>query len=306
MTRFDDRIAALRAFNRDYTQRIGVLREGLLDSPFTLTQARVLYEIAQRDRPVASDLVAELRLDAGYLSRVVAGFERAGLVARTPSPTDARRRELALTRKGEKTFAALDASANRDAAALIGALAEDEQQRVVDALATVRRGLGTRTAVDTVVLRDPEPGDLGWVVERHGALYAREYGYSPAFEALVARIAADWLSGHDAACERGFIAERGGARLGCAFLVKKSKRVAKLRLVIVEPAARGLGLGQRLVDACIAFARDAGYARIVLWTHAHLDAARHIYERAGFVRVASAPNDRFGTPVVDETWELAL
>lgn len=306
MRHAEQRIAALRAFNRYYTQRIGVLREGLHDSPFTLTQVRVLYEIAHRDQPVASEIVAALGLDAGYLSRLVAGFERQGLVARTPSAADARRRELALTRKGEATFAALDASANRDAQALVDALAEDDQTRLVDALATVRRGLGDRTPDEAVTLREPGPGDLGWVVERHGALYTSEYGYSGAFEALVARIAADWLDGHDAGCERGFIAERGGARLGCAFVVKKSRRVAKLRLLIVEPAARGLGLGRLLVEACIAFARGAGYTRMVLWTHGHLDAARHIYERAGFVRTASGSNTSFGPEVIDETWALRL
>jgi DNA-binding MarR family transcriptional regulator/predicted N-acetyltransferase YhbS len=301
----DERIAAIRAFNRYYTKRVGALDQSLYDSPFTLTQVRVLYEIAQRERPVASDLVAALGLDAGYLSRLIAGFERQGLVARTPSSDDARRRELALTRKGAATFGALVASADRDAAALLGALAEDDQRRLVDAIATVRKGFGDAPG-EPVTLREPRPGDLGWVVERHGALYASEYGYSAAFEALVARIAADWLDGHDPACERGFIAERGGARLGCVFVVKKSPHVAKLRMLLIEPAARGLGLGRRLVDECVAFARAAGYRRMVLWTHSQLDAARHIYERAGFVRVASAPNSDFGRELVDETWEMDL
>lgn len=302
----DERIAAIRAFNRYYTQRIGVLDQGLYDSPFTLTQVRVLYEIAHREQPAASDLAATLGLDAGYLSRLIAGLERQGLVTRTPSSDDARRRELALTRKGAATVGALEASADHDAGALLGALAEDDQRRLVDAITTMRNGFGGGAAGEPATLREPRPGDLGWVVERHGALYAGEYGYSAAFEALVARIAADWLDGHDPACERGFIAERGGARLGCVFVVKKSPHVAKLRMLLIEPAARGLGLGRRLVDECVAFARAAGYRRMVLWTHSQLDAARHIYERAGFVRVASAPNRDFGRELVDETWELDL
>ena len=306
MNAIDQRIAAVRAFNRYYTQRIGMLDEGLHGSPFSLTQVRVLYEIAQRERPVASDLVAALALDAGYLSRLLGGLERQGLIARTPSAADARRRELALTRKGAATFDALVASANRDAGALFDALGEDEQCRLVEALATVRRGFGDRDAGTPVVLREPRPGDLGWVVERHGALYAREYGYSGAFEALVARIAADFLDGHDPACERGFIAERDGARLGSAFVVKKSRQVAKLRLLLVEPAARGLGLGRRLVDECLAFARAAGYKRMVLWTNGQLDAARHIYERAGFACTGREAGRSFGQDVVDETWERAL
>jgi DNA-binding MarR family transcriptional regulator/N-acetylglutamate synthase-like GNAT family acetyltransferase len=301
-------VEAVRRFNRDYTRRIGVLRPGLLDSPYSLTEVRVMYEIAHRDGIGASELASVLDLDRGYLSRILKRFASTGLLSRKATPGDARRQRLDLTAKGRRVFAPLDQRSRQQVEAMLGALDGDDRQRFVSALDSIERMLSARPAGSgPVVLRRHRPGDIGWVVQRHGELYFREYGYDERFEALVAGIAAAFVQHLDPGRERCWIAERDGERLGCIFLVAKSRTVAKLRLLLVEPGARGLGLGRRLVDECLHFAREAGYRKIVLWTQGELDAARHIYAAAGFSRTAETRHDDFGKRgLLAETWELKL
>lgn len=303
----DDRISAVRRFNRFYTRQIGVLQEGLLQSPFSLTEVRVLYELAHREHVTAAELVRTLGIDAGYLSRILRSFTSRRLITRTRSPADGRQSFLRLTARGRKAFAPLDARASDEVRQLLTRLTPGEQARLVDALRTVEELLGPRPAGRApYVLRPPRAGELGWVVHRHGALYAEEYGWDVHFEGLVARVVGEFVERFDPACERCWIAERDGEVVGSVFLVRKSKRVAKLRLLYVEPAARGLGIGRRLVEECIAFAREAGYAKITLWTNSVLEAARGIYARAGFRLVHAEPYHGFGHDLVSETWELAL
>lgn len=305
----EQRVGAIRRFNRFYMRKIGVLREGAYRSPFSLTQVRVLYELAHRDRPTATELGRDLGLDAGYLSRILRGFEKRGLVAKTRSATDGRCAHLALTAQGRKVFAPLDARSDDEVAALLSGLSGDEQGRVVAAMHTVQQLLGERDASGppaAFVVRAPQPGDLGWVVHRHGALYAREYGYDAEFEALVAEIVARFVQRYDAKRERCWMAERDGDLVGCVFLVQKSPTVAQLRLLLVEPAARGAGLGTRLVDECVRFARQAGYRKLVLWTQSELEAARRVYVAAGFRRTRTERHHSFGKSLVAEIWELVL
>lgn len=303
-------VEAIRRFNRFYTRQIGVLQEGFLRSPFSLAETRVLYELAHREAPTAAELGRELGLDAGYLSRMLRGFSRRGLVARAPSKADGRRSHLSLTARGRKAFAPLEARSREDVGAMVRRLAPGDRRRLVDAMGVVGSLLGAPGdgAAERVpyLLRLHQPGDMGWVVHRHGALYAQEYRWDERFEALVARIAADFIDHFDPKCERCWIAERNGAIVGSVFLVKKSKRVAKLRLLYVEPAARGLGIGSRLVDECVRFARQAGYRTVTLWTQSLLHSARRIYEAAGFRLVGSEPHTSFGHELVGETWELEL
>jgi DNA-binding MarR family transcriptional regulator/N-acetylglutamate synthase-like GNAT family acetyltransferase len=304
---FDARVAAVRGFNRFYTQKIGVLSEGLLKSRFSLTEARVLYELTHRERPTATELCGDLGLDAGYLSRILRRFEQQGLIARTASRDDARQSLLTLTAKGRAAFAPLDARSRREIGALMNGLGEPDQARLAAAMATVERLLGARRQNEApYLLRPHQPGDIGWVVHRHGALYAQEYGFDERFEALVAEIVAKFIARFDSKKERCWIAERDGAIIGSVFLVKKSKTAAKLRLLLVEPSARGLGLGARLVEECLRFARQAGYRKITLWTNDVLHAARHIYVKAGFRKVGSERHHSFGHDLVGETWELTL
>jgi DNA-binding MarR family transcriptional regulator/GNAT superfamily N-acetyltransferase len=308
----DRRVEAVRHFNRDYTRRIGVLREGLLDSPFSLTQARVLYELAHRDQPTATALGQELGLDAGYLSRILSAFGRRGLLARRASKTDGRQSLLRLTPRGRQVFAKLDAGSAGEVRGLIAPLAVDDQQRLVAAMRTIEDLLGAREdgagprPRPSCRIRAPRPGDMGWVVHRHGEVYDREWGWGEGFEALVADIVVRFMQKHDPRRERAWIADLDGERVGSIFLVAKSKTVAKLRLLLVEPAARGLGVGQRLVDECVRFARRAGYREIVLWTQSILDPARHIYAKAGFQLVGQEPNHEFGQGLTSETWSLTL
>jgi DNA-binding MarR family transcriptional regulator/N-acetylglutamate synthase-like GNAT family acetyltransferase len=303
----DRRIAAVRRFNRFYTRQIGVLEEHLARSPFSLAEARVLYEIAHHPDITAKTLGAELGLDRGYLSRIVARLGRRGLLARRRSQIDARRAHLALTARGRTAFAGLDAASQRDTGALLARLAPGAQARLVGAMRTIETLLEGRPAARAgYVLRDSRPGDMGWVVERHGALYAAEYGWGVKFEALVAEIVARFVQHQNAKRERCWIAERDGERVGCVFLVRKAPMVAQLRLLLVEPAARGLGLGKRLVDECTRFARRAGYRKIVLWTNRVLDAARHIYQAAGYRLVKEEREDDLGTDPIFEVWELTL
>ena len=272
-------VADIRHFNRFYTRQIGVLNEGLLRSHFSLTEVRVLFELAHRSRPTASELATELALDPGYLSRLLSNFTKRGLVRRAPSSVDGRQTLLSLTRKGRETFAGLDARADEEIAGILDRLGPNERSRLVDAMGTIRSLFHDDARADEgktdapFTLRQHRPGDIGWVTHRHGALYAQEYGWDERFESLVARVAADFVDHYDPKRERCWIAERNGAIVGSVFLVKKTERIAKLRLLLVEPSARGLGIGKRLVDECVRFAREAGYHRITLWTQRNLHAA---------------------------------
>ena len=304
----EDQISAVRAFNRFYTGKLGVLDQRLLKSPFSLSGARVLYELANRKYPSAKEIGAELGLDPGYLSRIVQKFDEDGLIARKPVLADRRQYQLSLTAKGRQAFARLDRSSHDDVADMLAMLPQTDRQRLIGAMAAIERLLGASGGVSpaTATLREPRPGDMGWVVQSHGALYASEYGWDSSFEALVAEIVAKFLGSFDAARERCWIAERDGAPVGSVFLVRHSDDVAKLRLLLVDPAGRGHGLGRRLVEECIAFARACGYRKITLWTQSILLAARKIYQDAGFARVASEPHRSFGQSLIGETWEMKL
>ena len=301
----DRRIATVRRFSRFYTRVIGALREGLLQSRFSLAEARVLYELAHRAEPTATELARDLEMDAGYLSRMLQAFERDGLLARSASGTDRRLNLLSLTASGAEAFAPLDARSRAEVGALLVGLSEPAQSDLIAAMQRIEALLGT-TRLATWLLRQHRPGDIGWVIARHGALYADEYAFDHRFEALVAQVAGGFLAQHDPARERCWIAERDGVNVGSVFLVRKSDDMAKLRLLIVEPTARGLGIGRRMVDECIAFTRQAGYRGITLWTNDILLAARAIYQQAGFRLVASSPHCDFGPRCVGEDWELTL
>ena len=307
-TRVDQNIIAVRGFNRFYTRQIGVLREGLLKSPFSLSEMRVLYEIAHRQRPTATELCQELGLDPGYLSRILGKLEKHGLVRREASESDGRQSLLGLTTRGRKTFATLDARQSAEVAAMLRLVPPGAQSRLVQAMQVIETLLGGRPEPKTpYIVRSHQPGDIGWVVHRHGVLYAQEYGYDEHFEALVAEIAAKFIQHLDPKRERCWIAEKDGEMVGSVFLVKKSKTVAKLRLLLVEPSARGLGLGKRLVDECVRFARQVGYRKMVLWTQSELPAARHVYEQAGFRLVQEKPHRSWGRDdLVSQVWELKL
>lgn len=303
----DHRVEAVRRFNRIYTAQIGVLRQGYLESPFSLTEVRVLYELAHQDQLTAATLARSLGLDAGYLSRILLGFRRRGLVAKKTSESDARQSHISLTRKGRRAFAPLEAKSQAEIAALLGRLPAPAQNRLLDAMHTIETLLGAPPKpAGPYLLRSHQPGDMGWVIHRHGVLYASEYGWDERFEALVAEIAAHFIQHLDPKRERCWLAEKDGAIVGSVFLVKKSGRVAKLRLLLVEPSARGLGIGARLVDECIRFARQAGYRKITLWTQSNLYAARHIYAQAGFRCVHKERHRSFGFRLVSETWDLKL
>lgn len=305
--RLDARIERIRAFNRFITRELGALQEGLLHSPYSLPEARLIYEVAHRSGVMAATLARDLGLDPGYLSRLVGRLEAAGLLERHRSQEDARQRLLTLTGAGREAFALIDRRAAEEIEDLLEDVAEADQARLVAAMDVIQHVLGKPLKyAGPFVLRAPEPGELGWVVQRHGALYALEYGWDANFEGLVARIVADFADRHDPARERCWIAEMRGRPVGSVFLVDAGDGVGKLRLLLVEPDARGLGLGASLVDTCIRFARRAGYRRMTLWTNDVLSAARRVYERAGFELVASEPHHSFGRDLVGETWELAL
>ncbi|MGE5550626.1 MAG: GNAT family N-acetyltransferase [Bacteroidota bacterium] len=299
--------AAVRRFNRFYTKQIGLLTEKLLESPFSLTEARVIYELAQHEETTAAELGRELALDPGYLSRILGDFIKRGLIAKQPSATDRRRSLLALTAKGQAAFAGLNAASHREIETMLRALPAHKQSQLIQAMGAIETILGGRPENGVpYLLRPPRPGDLGWIVQRHGALYAREYGWDEKFEALVAGIVAEYVQNHDPKRERCWIAERDGENVGSVMLVKKTETMAKLRLLLVEPQARGLGIGARLVDECVRFARQAGYTGITLWTNSILLAARRIYEKAGFRLVKSEPSREYGQDLVWETWEKEL
>jgi DNA-binding MarR family transcriptional regulator/GNAT superfamily N-acetyltransferase len=300
-------VKALRGFNRFYTRRIGVL-DPYLGSDFSLTEVRVLYELAHREQPTATELGRDLGLDAGYLSRILRRFEAKGWMVRSPSPADARQSLLRLTKSGHRAFAPLQQKSRDEAAQLLAPLAPAHRQDVLAAMATVQRLLDPApAAARTVVLRDPRPGDMGWVVQQHGEIYSREYRYTNEFEGLVAEIAGKFIKHFDPDWERGWIAEVDGERAGAVFVVRKSGTVAQLRMLILAPHARGLGIGARLTDECIAFARAKGYRKMMLWTNGQLEAARAIYKARGFQLVKSETLDAYGRRnLVSEIWELRL
>lgn len=301
------RVESVRRFNRYYTKLIGVLDEGLLQSPFSLTEVRVLYELAHRESPAASELSSDLDLDAGYLSRILRRFEACGFLEKIPSAIDGRRSHLQLTRLGREAFAPLDQRSHDQVGTMLSRFSIAKQSRLLDAMHAIEEILGTQpAATDSYLLRPHQPGDMGWVIHRHGVLYSQEYGWDEQFEALVAQITAKFIQHSDPKRERCWIAEKDGENVGSVFLVKDSDEVAKLRLLLVEPAARGLGIGRRLVSECIRFARQAGYQTITLWTNDVLHAARHIYEEAGFHLVHEEPHHSFGHDLVGQTWELSL
>jgi len=303
----DRRVQAFRGFNRFYTRKIGVLQKGLLGSRFSLAEARVLWELAHRDQTTAAELGRELGLDAGYLSRILRGFGRLRLLRKETSRADGRRSHLSLTARGRKAFASLDRRSQEELRAILGVLPVTKQARLLEAMRKIEELLGARADPKaSLLIRPHEPGDMGWVVHRHGALYAQEHGYDAEFEALVASIVAKFIQHLDPRRERCWIAEKDGEIVGSVFLVKKSKTVAKLRLLLIEPGARGLGLGARLVGECVRFARQAGYRKITLWTQSHLRAARGLYEKAGFRLVGRKSHHSFGHDLVAETWELEL
>jgi len=301
-------VKAVRNFNRFYTRHIGMLAP-CPGSELSLTEVRVLYELAHRDQPTATELGRELGLDAGYLSRLLRRFETAGWLERRASPADARQSLLALTEAGRQAFEPLQQRSRDEAAALLAPLAGRAQQQLVAAMGTVQRLLdpaARQARAPTAVLRDPRPGDLGWVVQQHGEIYAREYGWNSDFEALVAGIAAQYLRRHQPDWEKCWIAELDGERVGSVFVVRKSRTVAQLRMLVLTPQARGLGLGARLADECLDFARRKGYRKMVLWTNSCLLAARAIYAARGFRLVKSEPYRGYGQDLVGETWELKL
>jgi DNA-binding MarR family transcriptional regulator/GNAT superfamily N-acetyltransferase len=315
----DGRIAAVRRFNRFYTRQIGVLRKKFLDSPYSLGEARVLYEIASGHSLTATDIGRALDLDAGYLSRVLLNFERRGLVRRTASATDARQSHLALTPRGRKAYGPLEQGSQRDTGTMLDKLAATDQARLIAAMQTIESLLGGEASAPAPArpvyrLRAPVPGDFGWMVKRHGEIYAQEYGWTEPFEGLCAQIVADFANKNDPKRERCWIAEMDGEIVGCVFLAqdlvknsaKNSAKVARIRLLLVDPKARGLGVGARLVDECTRFARRAGYKKITLWTHSVLTAARHIYQKAGFRLVRTERHRSWGPPVVSEHWDLEL
>jgi DNA-binding MarR family transcriptional regulator/predicted N-acetyltransferase YhbS len=303
----ESQIAAIRGFSRFYTRKLGIIEPKLLASPWTLQEARIIYEIAQHDSCTATDLVQILGLDAGFLSRTLQALQRRQIVARKPSKADRRANELALTAKGRAAFAELDRRSRDEVGALLAELDDRERSAVVNAMTVIAQALEPPARKPAgFMLRNHRPGDIGWIVSRHGAIYAREYGWDISFEALGAEITAQFLRSYDPAREQCWIAEIGGEPVGSIFLVKASNDVAKIRLLLVERKARGLGVGRALVEQCLRFARDAGYSSVTLWTQSILVAAREIYQRAGFQCVRQEKHHSFGVDLVGETWELKL
>ena len=303
-----DEVPAVRAFNRFWTQQIGLLQAGLVDTPYSLTEARVLFELAQREATDLADLRGALRLDAGYLTRVVGRLKDAGLITSRRSPDDGRRQVIRLTAQGRSEFGTLDARSSEATAAMLDAVPAPDRRRLVAAMATIEGTLAPppREPPRAYLLREPGPGDLGWIVQRNGAVYAAEYGWDQSYEALVARIVADFAQHHEPARERVWIAEMDGEPVGCVLCVRRDDETAQLRILLVDPAARGRGIGARLVEECIRFARAAGYRSLVLWTNDVLVSARRLYEAAGFELVDEEAHHSFGHDLVGQTWRLDL
>lgn len=305
----DHQIAAVRRFNRFFTRHLGVLQERLLHSPYSLTESRIIYEIATRDQVIAADLSRDLGLDAGYLSRILDRLQQKDILEKVPSDVDGRRRWLCLTKSGQAAFALLDSKSREEISRVLGQLSTHDQACLLKSMRTIEQLLGEhepKDAVQSYLLRGHEPGDMGAIIQLHGRQYAEEFGWNEEFEALVAQICADFLRGYDPDKERCWIAEMDGQVVGSVFVVQGGEDVAKLRLLIVDRKARGLGLGTRLVDECIRFARQKGYKKMVLWTNSVLVSARRIYQKAGFHLVDSEPHHSFGHDLVGETWEMYL
>jgi DNA-binding MarR family transcriptional regulator/GNAT superfamily N-acetyltransferase len=303
----DARVAAVRRFSRFYSRRLGMLQDAFLQTSFSLAEARVLYELANRDQPTATAVADALGIDRGYLSRILRSFGERGLVAKSSSRADGRQSLLSLTARGRASFAAINERSQKDVAAMLERLSRPDQDRVVAAMGAIERLIGKETSMQSsYVVRPPRAGEMGWVVARHAVLYGQEYGWGTRFEGLCAEIVAQMIAQYDPARERHMIADVDGEPVGSAFVVKDSDDVARLRLLLVEPKARGLGIGKRLVDECVVFARGAGYGKMTLWTHSCLAAARGIYKNAGFEKIAEQAHNEWGVDVVGETWERAL
>jgi DNA-binding MarR family transcriptional regulator/GNAT superfamily N-acetyltransferase len=301
------RVTAVRRFNRFYTRRIGVLQEGYSGGPFSLAESRVLYEIGQRERSTAKDLAQELGLDAGYLSRILKAFEVRGYILREASSSDARQALLSMTRRGRRAFEPIEAHTVAEVSAMLKTLSPEQQDHLTSAMRTIETVLGEREAPRVpYILRPLQAGDIGWVIARHGVIYGNEYGWDQTIEVLTAEIMTAFVRNFDARRECGWIAERDGENVGCVFLVKEDDATARLRLLLVEPSARGLGIGTRLVAECLRFSRRAGYKRVTLWTHRVLEGARKIYINAGFKLAREWTHDDFGKTLVAETWDLDL
>ncbi|MCE8022889.1 bifunctional helix-turn-helix transcriptional regulator/GNAT family N-acetyltransferase [Billgrantia aerodenitrificans] len=299
-----ERAGTVRSFNRFYTRQIGVLHEHLLESQFSLTEVRILYELAHRPMLTSADICRELGLNAGYVSRVLKGFEKQGLITKTPSPTDRRAAQLQLTDQGLATFRPLDEASQREVVGMLKQLTEPEQHQLIEAMSQIRRLLGE--AGLSYLLRDPQPGDMGWIVHRQAVLYAQEYGWNEEYEALIAEIVAKYLRNFDPRWERCWIAEKDGVVVGSVFVVREDDATAKLRLLYVDPSARGHGIGSRLVDECLRFARQVGYRKMMLWTNSVLTDARRLYKKAGFELVEEEPHHSFGKDLVGQVWSREL
>jgi DNA-binding MarR family transcriptional regulator/GNAT superfamily N-acetyltransferase len=301
-------VQSIRSFNRFYTRQIGVLQKGLLQSPYTLIEVRLLYELAHRDNVTASELSHELGVDAGYLSRILRNFQKRGWISRKTDAVDRRQAHLALTTKGRATLETLEERSNQQVGLMLDELSPDRQHGLVRAMGNIRQILEPdQKSTQPYLLRTHQPGDIGWIVYRHGVRYSKEYRYDERFEALVAGIVAEFVKNFDSRRERCWIAEINGERVGSLMLVRKSDTVAKLRLLLVEPSARGSGIGKRLVEECVRFAKQAGYRKILLWTQSELKAARKIYEKSGFQLIKEEPHESWGrADLVAETWEMKL
>ena len=302
----EEPVNAVRAFSRFYTKTLGLLRDGLLSSPYSLTEARIIFELANRGSMEVAELRSLLDIDAGYLSRILARFAKSGLATQERSKADGRRQVIQLTRRGRAAFKLLDTRSTEQVRTLLSGLGEEQQRRLVGAMKSIEEIFEPSPGPEPYILHQPGPGDLGWVVQRHGELYAQEYGWDESFEALVARIVADYVDDRDPRRENAWIAELGGEPVGCVFCVKKDETTAQLRLLLVDPRARGVGIGSRLVEECIRFARRTGYRQMTLWTNDVLEAARRIYERAGFTLVEEERHRSFGHDLVGQNWSLAL
>jgi DNA-binding MarR family transcriptional regulator/GNAT superfamily N-acetyltransferase len=302
----DAAVAAVRAFNRFYTNMIGLLRGKYLDTPYSLTEARILFELAQRDASEVADLRRTVDIDAGYLSRILARFESDGLIGRQRSAADGRRQVIRLTEAGRSVVGGLDARSAAQTREMLAVVRDDDRRRLLDAMRVITGVLSGSPQPRGYLLLAPEPGDLGWVVQRNGAVYAEEFGWDATYEALVARIVADYVDHRDPECEAAWIAEVDGTRAGCVFCVRENATTARLRLLLVEPWARGLGIGSRLVEEVLRFARRAGYSDITLWTNDVLVDARRIYQRAGFTLDNEKPHHSFGQDLVGQDWSRRL
>ncbi len=300
-------VEAVRRFNRFYTHQIGVLNKSMLNSPYSLTEARVLYELSQTDATTASELGYTLGLDAGYLSRMLQNFRKKGLIRKQRSKTDGRQSILSLTEKGRDTFVELNGKSCDEVGKMLEKIADPDRKELIQAMNRIQTLLGTpQTGQKAYLLRHYQPGDIGWVVQRHAELYATEFNWGGEFEAMVAEIAASFINNYDPKKEQCWIAEMDGERVGSVFLVKVKEEIAKLRMLIVEPKARGLGIGARLVEECIRFARKSGYKKMTLWTNSNLHTARRIYQKAGFQLVQKNASQQFGKEWIEETWEMEL